>query len=388
VFQLMTGPLFAQEESLVLKKYDLQSELEDPQLAKKEIINKAYLQATEEVIEDVFSLQNLNLSKQKIEQNLLKYSAKYIPYLKTTTLVKKDIATSTASSPTSSYSMSVEVRLSINQLRQLLKQSGLIQNEEIQKSIIAFLRFEDRVSGDSSNWWEGGVPPVFLKKVSNQFEKSLRSGLMKSGFFLFPFATNSFFKSLPPQMIKPRFEPEELVRWGKLLKSGIVVDGYVYILKDENKNEHRIEIKMTALETTTAKVIAEVSRRYLTGRGDYQILVENKLKNVLETLTQDLVSQIQSSLEQGTLGYEQTVLVFNGSWRIKDHEVLKNQIKDQVALIRSVKERLISNQEIVFEVTSPIAAQKLSEKLTPPYLKDRRSKVDAVSENKIIFRLE
>lgn len=370
---------FSQVESLILKKYDLQSEIEDPQLARKDIIEKAYLQATEEILAQVFDLQSQQISKEKIQQTILKSSSKYIPYLKSGSLVHNET--------TKTYSMSVEVRLSVENLRRILKQSGLIQSEQVQRSMVSMIRFEDRVGGDSYLWWEGEPPKTYLKKISSTVEKSLQGGLLKSGFFLFPFTMTTFSKMLPQKLVKPKFETQELVQVARFLKSGIVLDGYVYILKDAEKKDFRLDLKITAIETGTSKVIAEVSRRYFTGKGDYEKLSEQKLKKVIDPLTQDLVSQIVSSLEQGTLGYELTELTFKGPWLIKDHELIKTQLKDQVALIRSVKERMISNQEIVFEVASPLTSQKLSEKLTLPTINGRGSRVEAVSDHEVILKV-
>lgn len=181
--------------------------------------------------------------------------------------------------------------------------------------------------------------------------------MQRPGLFRYHQILSTAFKS-------DHWSAEEMQTLGQKLGVQIVLEGDIFVTKSSERSDaQKIEIKMTALQVMNGRAIAEVSRQFETDAGVFESVVDRKMKEVIEQTSQDLASQVLEAWSRGAIGASLYKLTIKGKLPLNQQDILKETLKSKVREIKNLKERLISMDEIVFELDSAISPKELGLRL-------------------------
>jgi hypothetical protein len=346
------------EKNLVERVYEAQSRDKNPVSAKTEMINQATERVSEDLIKEIIGESKYSRNKSLIQSKILKNSARYVPFSKPGELVPL--------TPEDGYKMTVALRVSVDDLQSLLLENGLFYESDTTPVVLPTIRLLDRVNSKTYAWWadaENGAGKAFLLKEGRSLEDALKSAFMKHNFYVLKPQVMHFTEFLPPGARAESLRKEEWQTLAQKMGAQIQIDGDLTFNKSQERSEAvTIVLKMTALQVMNSRVIAEVSRQFETEAGAFEAVVDRKLKEALESTSQDLAAQVFEAWQRGSLGASLYRLAVKGRLPLLRQEALKDALKDKVREVKNVRERLISSDGVVYEVDSALGPKDLAAK--------------------------
>lgn len=329
-----------------------------PQAAKKDIVDQAIQKMTEEVIKDLIGEQKFQKNRTVIFQKVIRNSEAFIPFTKMGELQQVS---------EKEFKMNVSLKLSLDGLKQALLSQGLLYETDNLPTVISFVNVVDRNNRDEFNWWTTQASNDAQKLLSNihqNFETKMSQSLWKNNFYLMEAQKNQLNQVLPNPFRKKEIKLSDLNQLGPYLNAQILIQGELSYQKSKSlEDAQEIELKLTAYQVNNERIIADVARKFTTDKGsNVQALVEKKLSQVLEQATLDLSNQLQETWARGTLGARLVRLELKGKVIPSLSEALKNEFK-QIPQIKNIRERLISSDELIFEVETNGTLEELSQKI-------------------------
>ncbi len=372
------------EKNLVERVYEAQSRDKNPVTAKTEMINQATERVSEDLIKEIIGESKYSRNKSLIQTKILKNSARYVPFSKPGELVPL--------TPEDGYKMSVALRVSIDDLQSLLLENGLFYESDTTPVVLPTIRLLDRVNSKTFAWWadtESGSGKAFLFKEGRSLEDALKSAFMKHNFYVLKPQVMHFTEFLPPAARAESLRKEEWQTLAQKMGAQIQIDGDLTFSKSQERSEAvTIVLKMTALQVMNSRVIAEVSRQFETEAGAFEAVVDRKLKEALESTSQDLAAQVFEAWQRGSLGASLYRLSVRGRLPLLRQEALKEALKDKVREVKNVRERLISSDGVVYEVDSALGPKDLAAKAAEIELgAGLKIVLESVTDQEAIYRV-
>ena len=172
-----------------------------PQGARRDIMEQAYDSVSEDVIKDLIGEERYSRNKTVIKTKIMKNAARYIPFSK-----PSDLA---ADGP--GFKMSVALRLSLKDLKTLLQENGLLNENESTPIVLPVVNFVDHVGLRSFRWWQNRDQTAkgLLVTLGKQFENSLRGSFQKNGFYLLKPQESNSALDIPVAFQNEKLNPED-----------------------------------------------------------------------------------------------------------------------------------------------------------------------------------
>lgn len=385
LFIILHGPLSWSQDTLTERQMTFSVENASPEDGKRQALNKAFSQISEELGKDFLGEERFTKNRSVILSRILKSSAKYIPYSKATV-----IAGSTANTPTA-QNIRVEMKISRSNFKQLLQDFGLLSQGEAQPVVIPYITWTDHVKSKSYRWWKDRFDLSADSLVRNEriLEQGFKSSFYKSGFYSWKPLEVSLWNQLPTLFQSERLTPEDFQMLGQYFQAPLAVEGQITINKSaERADRYAIDIKWMAFLTENGKVVGDVSRQFLTEAGPEDRVVDKKIKEVLETTATDLSNQIFEAWQKGTLSAKTLRLTVRGSMGMKSQESLRQKIGSEIILVKSIRERAISKDQISYEVESPASALELAQKMNHFEFENKKYKAEVAHDSEIVLSIE
>lgn len=341
-------------DDIIEKTVTATSKSANPVEARRDIQDQAAQQVTEDLAKELLGEERFQKNKTLISGKIAKSSGRFIPFLKPGTL---------ATVP-DGFSMSVAMKTNVTAFRQVLQENGLLNENTTTPILLPLVAFVDKVNGQSDRWWLTGErgSKTFLRTMGRHFEASLRESFRKNGFYVIRPQSAYLTPSVPKGLRSESPGPEDQALLGDWFGAPLVISGNVSLQKAANGGG-RIDVKLEVVQTSNGRPIADLARGYTTEIGTFEAVTERKWREILDTLTGDLTSQVVEAWQKGTVGSAQLRLVLEPRPGLNEIEPLKEKLKSSSAGIRSVRERLVSSQSLVLEVDSPVGAQELAGRL-------------------------
>lgn len=346
---LLSASLGQAQGDLIDRSYTGSSKQENPQVARKEIQDKGAQAVSEELIQELIGEARYTKNKSAIQKKIISNSARYIPFVKPSSLNKEN----------DEYKMSVAMKISLRDLRQLLQEMALLNENEAIPVVLPVISWVDRVEGRSYRWWQplDKSTPPFLMKQSRALEDSLRNAFQKNDFYILKPVEAGLAAGIPRQFQNDRITGEDAQFFAQYFNAPILLEGQMTLHK-ERGNRYRIEMKMTALQVSNGRAIADVARRFETDAGSFEGVVDRKLREVLEGAASDLAVQIREVWQRGSLGTSMVRVTIQGRHTLPVIESLKEKFRS-ITQIKNVRERIVSAESVTFEVDTSIPADEL-----------------------------
>jgi hypothetical protein len=375
-----TENTWAQKLTYIEKTYEGTSQLVNPIQAKKEILEKANAKIASDMILDMIGSDKYQKNLSQVKKIIIQ-SSKYIPFSKTSDLTKEgDLS-----------KMVITLSVSLEDLRFLLKESGLLKETELSPTILPIYIVKDDLQTKTSAWWMDGV-----EDSQTQFLNGLlRSVFKKSSFNLVNLTKSGVV--LPETLKKATLGEAEYLSLSQMYKAPFVLVGEVKIEKVVDADpmvgtKTVAQLNWKILEVNTFKnnlpsrMIGEVSRKIDLDTQDYLKSFHKKIQEQGEAFAQDLIAQLTEMWSRGTLGANVVQIRLMRHLPIENLEKIKNSLIAITRDIKTVKERRITSNYVVFEVETSASAESLGSKLQRVDLSGYKFVLQNVQNNELFFR--
>lgn len=373
----VNGTALAQQAELVDRTYSGVSKETNPQVAKRVIQDEAAQKVSEEIIQELIGNDRFLKNKTLIQNKIIRNSARYIPFTKPSALTQSE----------EEFKMSVAMKVSLRDLKQMLQENSLLNDNEAIPVVLPLISWQDRVEGRSFRWWLplDKNPQGFLVKESRLLEEALRGAFQKNNFYLIKPTDAGLTGSVPSDFHNEKISGEDAQFFAQYFNAPIVVEGQVNLVKAESKN-FRIEIKLTALQVSNGRAIADVARRFDTDAGSFEGAIDKKLREVLEGTANDLAVQVMDAWQRGSVGTSIIRLTIQGRQPLPVMEGLKEKIRSQLTQVKNIRERLVSADSVSFEVDTSAPAVELVSKLETLEVDGKKLTRVSEGQNEIILK--
>ncbi len=354
---LFSVKLYAQEIiDLVEKTVSSESEESSEVTAKKEIQEEAIHKATGDILKDLIGNERFSKNLALIQNKIYRQWSKYIPYIKNNEIVQKD----------KKFSMTVQMKISVANLRSLLKIHGLLIEESSTPVFIPLVTFVDRVNSQQFQWWrlELNREANFLSSQNQKFEKKLGQAFFKSGLQLIEPFSRKHYEQIPFVFQNEKWTLEDAMFLTLYFHANVILDGQIIIDKNpDQRDSYRVDIRIAALQVSNGRYLAELQRKFDTEKGMFATVIDKKLAEVIDTLAADLSTQVYDVWQRGSIGASLIRMSLRGKLSPLNQEGLKEKLKSNIAQIKNIKERLISTDQIVYEIDTTSNSKELSQKI-------------------------
>ncbi len=377
----------AASKNFVERSFESESKEKNPVLAKQEMINHATEKVCEELIKEIIGEAKYTRNKLVITQKILKNSAKFIPFSRSGDLEQLPAD--------AGFKMAVTLRINVDDLQAMLLQNGLFYESDSTPVVLPAIRFADRLHGKSFGWWRVAGASTselasegFLIKESRVLEQELKDSFLKHNFYLLKPQAFHFGEMLPGSLTSENLRKEDWQFVAQKMGAPILLEGEVSFSKSPERSEAvQISLRLTASQVMNSRVIAEVTRQFETDAGAFEIVVARKLKEMGPSISQDLSVQVLDAYQKGALGASLFRLTIQGRLPLLQQEAFKEVLKNKVREVKSIRERLISSDALIFEVDAAIGAKELAQKAPRIELTGLNLNIESSNETEAVYRV-
>ncbi len=378
---LISGQALAEE--LIEKNITVTTNVTEAPVARRLLQEGAISKLTEDLARELMGSEKYDKNKSVVQNKIQKMSGRYISYVKPGDMVSLN--------PGPGYSMPFLMKVSIGSLKTLLQNAGLLNENDTLPVVLPIISFYDRVGVSAFKWWQPGdvTNKKFLLNGARQMEGSLRTAFKKQQFHVIrPLEMNAS-QLVPTVFQNDRLSPDDMDLFGRLFQAPLVIEGDVEFSRSQlGSNLYRIDIRMSAIQLSNHRPIADVSRKYETESGAFEGVIDKKLHQVIDSVCQDLASQVFEAWQKGSVGTNIIRLTVRGDVPFQQREFLKEKIKNQISQIRNIKERLISGGLITYEVDSTSTPQELGLKINQLEFNGFRFQTSSSGEKEVVVDLK
>jgi len=359
-FLLLSNPALAVEKiKWIEKTIEVETDEINPTLAKKDLIEKATVKASEDMIKDIIGEAKFSRNRTLIESNVIKRSARYVPFTRPGDLVAL---------PNKGFRLSVNLRISQDDLQSLLLENGLFYESDSTPILLPVVTITDKIGGRSYGWWQEMDPKkIDLAKISRSIESGLKNSFWKNNFYVLRPQSMHYQDLLPSDSNHSFFSfSSSNLDWSAIAgqwNAQILLLGGMDINKSTQRSDaYLIGLHFSATQVLNGRSIAEVTRQYETDGGRMDLVVEQKLREVLDSVCSDLASQVLEAWQKGTIGSSVFRMTVNGRVPLPMQNVVKDAIRQQVREVKNVSERLIAANQLVLEVDTQLTPKEFQNK--------------------------
>lgn len=379
---VFAGGAWAQSADVVERTYSGTSDNVNPQGAKREIQDKGAQKISEDLIKDLIGEDRYVKNKSLIQSKVLRFSNRYIPVVKPGELQPSG----------QGFAMTMTARVSVKELKALLQKNSLLSENDNAPLVLPLISFIDKMDGQTFRWWkpEEGVADkrrAFLVSQDRHFETALRAAFEKNNFYLIKGLGLS--PQVPHVVQNERLNLDDMQLLGQYFGAPLLLDGQVqYSVSPEASNRYRVEVKLVALQASNGRAVADVSRRFDTEAGVFEIETDRRIKEVLDATAMDLATQVNEAWQKGALGTTILRLTFRGKIPFNQKESFKDKIRSQFRDIRNIRERMITADTIAYEVDTSLSAKDFSAKLNGSEIDGRHWNATTQNDNEVVLQVQ
>jgi hypothetical protein len=375
--QTGTNSINSVSSKWVEKTIEVETKEKNPTLAKRELIELAISKASEDVIKDVIGEAKYSRNRTLIQSKIIKNNARFVPVTKPGDLVPLD-------AQGNGFKLTVTMKFGMDDLQSMLLENGLFYDSDSTPILLPVVEIVDKVGGRSWSWWQNrDASKADLQKISRELEGALKTAFWKNNFYVIRPQSLHYYEML-------QNTDRVNVDWLNLAdewNAQILIQGEVTIAKSPQRQDaYQIVLHFSANQIQNSRSIAEVVRQYETEAGRMDVVVDQKLKEVLETVCADLSSQVLEAWQKGTIGSSLFRLTINGRVPLPLQDSLKDAIKNKVREIKNVKERLISTDEYVLEIETSLSPKELQTRMPKLSVQGYEISFDSANEKEAVYR--
>ena len=368
----------AQQTELLERSFAGVSKEKNPTSAKRDIQEQASSKVSEEVIKELIGEDRFSKNRTLITNKVIKNSSRYIPYVKPSEILPEG----------EGFKMSVAMKVSLRDLKQLLQVNGLLGDNDAVPVVLPVVAWVDRVEGRSYRWWQSlnRENNPFLLKEARLFEDALRNSFQRNNFYSLKPIESGSAASVPVDFQSEKLNSEDLQFYAQYFNAPLIVDGQIVLNKSEQSGRYMIEIKMSAVQVSNGRTVADVARKFETENGVFEGTVDKKMKEVSESVANDLAAQVLDVWQRGSIGTSIIKVTVKGKNTLPLMESLKSKIRSSITQVKNIRERLVTSDAVSFEVDTSISSADLLSKFIGIDLNGKKLSKISESNDEIVLK--
>jgi len=306
----------------------------------KEAIDKGCLQVISNLIGDTRMEKYQPIVKSKI----LGQVGKFVEYYKASEPEKKGTDTVT----------SVNMKISISSLKDLLTQEGLLNESQGPATILPVIKIsESRENGRSYCWWaeEASTQNSFLREQEKALLHHIDGLFRPKNFYLIDPVSSHYVQWMPQPYRNENPAVDDLLWMGDFFKAQMIISGEIVLSPGATPESLQVNFKLTAYQSNNGRVVAEVTRAFeAPTNNDWDLAAGQVLRKGFADVGKDLAGQVMDEWNSGTLGATLLKIGLEGSYGYQDLENFKKQVVAKIGDVKKIRERLMEHGDTVFEV--------------------------------------
>ncbi len=345
------------------------SEKSSQSQARQDIFKKAIEKVSQQYIEQIIGEAKYSKHKETIENKIIRQSGKYVLFIKSQNV---------QASESGGVHMTVAMKVSLKSLQKLLLEQGLLYKISGPPKVLPMIQIQDRINGASFTWWTGAVgnSSGLLKAQVDILHDSLRKDLLPRGFYSIYPTRGGYKGALPAIFRMDQMPTEDALFIGDYFDSQIVIAGALLFKKSHKRSGAiEVDVKLTARHTSNGRVVGEVIRTYQTESGPMNRVINEKTREVFPTISKDLTIQLHDAWKSGTFGTTLIRLTINGELNFQRLKMFKEQFLNQVAGVKTLRERKFLPGKVIFEIDSDSSVDQLSKAIAKTSFQDFQVRV-------------
>lgn len=366
----------AQGQELVDRNFTGISKMKTPNEARRDIQDQAARQVTEEIARDLLGAEKFQKSQSVIMGKVLKSWTRYIPLMKQGNLA----------SGTDGFTATLTMKVNPEIFRQVLQEQGLLNETAVVPLVLPLFAVIDEVSGKSDRWWidVDGREAAAQRTMGRQLEEVLRPALRKQGFHLIRPLDSRAGTGLPPALRIERPALDELPAFSEWFGAPLVMTGQLEISRlADSRDRYRLDLRLSVYQSGLSRELVDIVRHAETEAGRPEFVVPKRWTALVNDVAEDLASQLEESSRRGQVGSRQIKLSLGGRLKLPEVEKFKEKLRLSRAGVRQIHERLVSAQNVAFEIDVPLAAKDFAQRLEGFEFEGKRWAAEVVSENEV-----
>lgn len=382
VFLLAANFVQAQGQQLVERVIETTTTEKNPTVARKNLVDQATDEISRQLIVEMIGEAKFNRNRSVIQTKIIRNSARFLPFLKNGNL---------ETLPEAGHKMTTVVRVNLDALQSMLLENGLMYETDGTPSVLPVIKFVDRVNGRSFMWWtaQQSNDAHVLTNLAKTFEESLRSEFRKDFFYVFKPIDMKWKESIPTGLQTEYIRFDDLQWAAEQWGAQILVQGEFSVARHRERTEaFLLSFRLTAVQSSNGRVVAEVVREFESDRGTMEAQVVRRFNAVASSVASDLSKQILDAWQKGAIGASLYRITIRGRVPIQQQEAVKELFRNRIREIKSIRERSISVQDLVFEVDSGIGPVEIGKRLPQLEFASGKLVLQSTNEAEAIYRIE
>ena len=372
----------AQQNQMIERTTESEIKEKNAVVAKRNLQEQMTEKVSEDLIKEIIGENKFNRNRTAIATKIIKNSSRFIPFSKMGELKPTE----------NGYKMALTLKISVDALQKMLMDQGLFYETDGTPVLIPFVKYTDRVNLKEFSWWfekENISTNVFLKKLNVLFEKQLKTALGRVSFYsIRPLTLRYQNEKTILNNLNPQLSAVELQNLANTFSAEIILFGEIQFFKStERMDSYKLDISLTAMQASNNRIIAQLSRQFVTDAGAFEPVVEKKWKEVSDAILNELSNQILEAWQKGSIGASLYKLVIDGRIPIPQQEGLKVVIQSKTREIKNIRERMVSADKIVFEIDSTISTKEIASRLKEIEFGGIKVVLDEVDDAKLVYKL-
>jgi hypothetical protein len=327
----------------------------DQRKARGTAIEQATTTITLDMIKKEIGEARFNENQKQIENEVIPLKNRFIPFFKILSSQKEG----------EGYQFKIEVKVSRQDLRQVLQQKGLFASAEKTGITLPFLEVNNALTGESFRWWQ----PDFavskdLESLSLNFEKEMFQGFLDRGLFMLRPQAFHMTHMVPDFMRKTYLTQTEMVQLTNLKQGQLYLDGRVDVISSPlRENALRVRVQVKCKQSSNGKNVAEVVRTLDTPTGQGLSQIATKVSEMARETGLELANQVYDLWQRGALEAQVLQLAVTGDLDHMQLLRLKRELNQTLGLSNGLTERLYEPGRVTFETDYSGGVESLSQKL-------------------------
>lgn len=369
------APAFAQDPMVTV---EIAVDAPNANTARAKILEEAMQKVATEHILEIIGQERFQQNRTAISQRVLDQAARFIPVANPGPI--QTLAPGR-------YQMKVDMRVSLNNLREVLQRQGLLYELDGPAKIFPVWGVVDRVNALTHRWWVEESPrgQDFLLEVYREAERMIYTEFFDRGFYYMRTSALENPHRVPRGLLSERPRKSDLMKAGDLNQASIVLRGEIGISRSRRViGSYKIQVQLTAFQNANGRTVAEVAREFETEAGVFEAQVRSFLASYFPEVAKDLGVQVQEAWERGTFGANLLAVSLPRLKSPADYQAAKKALGSHHK-IKSVRDRRFSHSHTTFEVDYSGGVEELEKTLSSLRSQSFPFKVQNVRSGEVVL---
>ena len=376
-FLICFGPLWSAQAAYITMTRKQIIKSDNERKARRKAIDKITDDLALELIKKEIGDQRFQENSEKIREDMEVLKKRFIPFFK---ILKSEKALD-------SYHFEVEVKVSMEDLRQILKERGLFMGHKKTGIILPFVEVNNQINGESYHWWSSGLSvSKELETLAHDFERELYQGFLDKGFFMLRPQAFKMVYAIPDFLRKVYLTQTEMAQITDFKKGQLYLNGQVNVLASPlRENAYRVRTQIICKQSSNARTVAQVTISVDTVSGRSLDQVSGDIRKMALEASRDLAGQVYDLWQRGAFETQILQLIVTGDLNHKQIHEFKGLLDKQFGIKNGLIERLFEPGRVTFEIDYAEGVETLLGKLKKTKFKSFISQVVSSQAGQIIL---